>query len=404
MLNRLLPKRKRTIVLIDISSASVRGAYAHIEEGKPPTLYYTAYIPIEAGGGQSSESADPAVADMLHALEQLATRLVREGGPVLRAELGSAEVNGVFVSVGAPWQETSVRVESFRKQKPFVFTKAHLEEASKRNDASLAGRIESGEAVIGIMLNGYETAKPFGKRVSRADLVILSSSLAADAARSIERTLRKTYHAHHLRMTAFAPVAYEILRDLYPHQRDFLILDVAGTATDIAFVKAGMLVDVQSIDLGVHDLLRAARSSGIGGVGMAGIRDSDRIIDPVRNAQFASRMTEVQSAWIGNLKTALVDFGQRHPLPRKLFLLADGDARDFLRRLLDTDSLRSLWLTDEPLRIIPVLAEQFTSSVVSRGTASGDAYIAMLALYYARRVAHLEEPKEAEAVPPSAAQ
>jgi hypothetical protein len=388
MLKRLLPKKKQTVALIDISSASVRGAYAHMEEGEVPTLYYTAYIPIETGAGKSIQDADPDAADMLHALEQLAERLVREGAPVLRAELGSAEVNGVFVSIGAPWQETSVRVESIRKEKPFVFSKAHIEEALKGNDASLAGRVESGEAVIGIMLNGYETAKPFGKRVSRADLVVLSSTLAADVARSIERTLRRTYHTHAIRMTAFAPVAYEILRDLYPHQRDFLILDVAGTATDVAFVKASMLVDVRTVDLGVHDLLRAARSSGA--VSIAGLRAGESIIDPARNAQFADRMTEVQAAWIGNLKAALVEFGQRHPLPRKLFLLADGDARDFLRRLLDNESLRALWLTEEPLQIVPILAEQFTGNVVSKASASGDAYIAMLALYYARRIAELD--------------
>ena len=76
-------------------------------------------------------------------------------------------------------------------------------------------------------------------------------------------------------------------------------------------------------------------------------------------------------------------------MPRTIFLLADGETRDFLKRLLDSDPLRSLWLSEEPFKIVPVLPAQFTEVVLFRGTASGDAYLAMLALYYARRVAHL---------------
>lgn len=392
MFKRILPK-KQTIALVDISSASVRGAYVHIEEGKQPTLFFTAYIPIENGSGEPSESVDPTAADMLHALTQLAERLVKEGAPVLREELGSGSVEGLFVSVGAPWQETSVRIESVRKDEPFIFTKALIDDAKRSNDEGLAGRTEASETVIGTILNGYETAQPFGKRVTRADLIILTSTLDAAVTSDIEKTLKRAFHGHPLHMTAFAPVAYDTLRDLYPLEKDFLILDVAGTATDIAMAKGNMLVDVQTVDLGVHDLLRAARSGGISGIAIGELATPDEsIIDTSRNAEFANRMSEVQTAWINNLKTALVDFETRHPLPRTLFLIADGDTRDYLRRLLDSESLRSLWLSTEPLKIVPILAEQFAPLVESRASASGDAYMAMLALYYARRIMHVAAP------------
>ena len=387
-------KKKRVVALVDISSASVRGAYAHIEEGAPPTIYYTAYIPIDIGSGESAEVADPTAADMLRALERLADKLVREGAPVLHETFGSGEVEGIFVSVGAPWQETSVRVERIETGKAFMFTKTLLDEATKRNDTTIAeGRRESGEAVIATLLNGYDTARPFGRRVKRADLVILSSTIAKDVAEAVERTLRRTYHTHGLHLTAFAPVAYEVLRDMYPHQKDFLMLDVAGTATDVAVVKGGLLVDVRTVDLGVHDLLRAARTSGVTGTGLVGLGEgAGGIIDPARNTRFMSRISEVQESWLNNLKGTLMEFSTRHPLPRTMFLLADGDSRDFLRRLLDNDILRALWLSEEPLAIVPVLASQFSQAISTKGNAEGDAYMAMLALYYARRIAHLSTP------------
>lgn len=381
----------QTVALIDISSASVRGAYAHIEEGKAPGIYYTAYIPIDIGSGQSAEVADPVAADMLRSLERLAERLVRDGAPLLKSELGTARVDSVLVSIGAPWQRTTVRVESIRKDQPFVFNRAFIDQALKSNDATLPeGHIEAGEVVIATLLNGYETAKPFGKRAKRADLIVLNSTLAKDVSEAVTRVLRRTYHTHAIHTTAFAPVAYEILRDVYQHHKDFLVLDVAGTATDLAFIKENVLVDVCTLDTGVHDLLRAARAGGVMGTGMPGLAAGGQsIIDPSRNARFSDKMNSVQTAWLAELRSAFTDFASRHPLPRTLFLLADSDTRDFLKRTLDDEGLRSLWLSEEPLQIVPVLAEQFSSLVKTRAGASGDAYIAMLALYYQRRIAHI---------------
>ncbi len=380
-------KNAHNVALIDVSSASVRGAYARIEEGQPPTICYTAHLSIEPQTG-TPETATPFVADMLRALEELVGILQKEGAAALRTATGSAHVKQVFVSIGAPWQESNVRVESFEKETPFVFTRALLDEATKRNELP-EGMIESGEAVIATILNGYESRQPLGKRVKHADLVILSSMLNEEVMRSVEKTLRHAYHTHEVTIAAFAPVAFEILRDQYPHQKDFLILDVAGTATDVAVVKGGLLVDVKTIGNGVHDLLRAARTSGVTGTGLTGLGDgAGGIIDPARNAQFASKVTEVQALWLENLRAVLSEFSARHPLPRTIFLLADTETRDFLKRLLDTDTLRSLWLSDVPFSIIPVLAEQFAGPVVTKPPAGGDAYIAMLALYYAKRVAH----------------
>ena len=211
-----------------------------------------------------------------------------------------------------------------------------------------------------------------------------SSMLDRAVAEAVEKTLRRTYHTHDVHLTAFAPVAFEVLRDLYPHQKDFLVFDVAGTATDVVFVKGGLLIDVKTLDAGVHDLLHAARTSGVTGIDA----DSGGLIDPARNAQFASRVSEVQAAWLESLRSTLADFSTRHPLPRTIFLLADGETRDFLRRLLDTDPLRTLWLAEEPFSIIPILPQQFSEVAVVRGAAGGDAYLIMLALYYSRRVMH----------------
>lgn len=281
-------KTQLSIVLIDIDSSSVGGALVHIESGSVPIIYYSVREFIEIKEHEEASEA------MLRTLEEISSLLTTKGAPVLRQETGSGHVDQVFVSVGAPWQKTKVRIESISETKPFVFTQALLSEVVKKDKEVPEGYVKSGESVISTLLNGYEMPKPFGKKVTRAEMLILSSLLDKKVTEAVEKSLRKTYHTHALTLTAFAPVAYSVFRNIYPHERDFLVLEVSGEATDIAFIKHGLLVDVVTISHGVNDLVRGASET----------RNTD----------------EVEKEWLANIQAALQETAVRHALPHTLFL------------------------------------------------------------------------------------
>ena len=317
---------------------------------------------------------------MLRTLTSVASKLVSSGGPVLHQETGSGHIDRILVSVGAPWQKTAIRIEAISETKPFVFTPALLSEITKKNNVPTEGYIKSGESVIATLLNGYETPKPFGKKVTRADMIILSSLLNEKVAKEIEKTLRKTYHTHALTLTAFASVTYAAFRDIYPHEKDFLVLEVSGEATDIAFVKRGLLVDVATIPHGVNDLMRGASKNGTS-ISINQTGAVPPLIDPSRNARFTVQIEETEKIWLSNIEKVLQEASARHALPRTLFLLADTEAREYLRRLLDSPSMRSLWLTDDPLRVISVESSHFAQFIKTRGNAEGDVFLALLVLF-----------------------
>jgi hypothetical protein len=364
-------KKRISIALIDIDSSSVGGGLAHVQSGEQPIMYFTARQDIEAREHEEVSEA------MLRTLEEVASRLVTLGGPVLRQETGSGHIDRILVSVGAPWQKTAIRIEAVSETKPFIFTQALLSEITKKGQKIPEGYVTSGESVIATLLNGYEIPKPFGKKVTRADMIILSSLLDEKVAKTIEKTLRKTYHTHALTLTALASVAYASFRDIYPHENDFLVLEVSGEATDIAFVKRGLLVDVASIAHGINDLIRGSSNKDE----VATTDLSHALIDSTRNARFGARVEETEKAWLENIVKMLQEASVRHALPRTLFLLAEPNSREYLRRLLDASSMRSLWLTDEPLRVISVVPAHFAQFIKTRGNADGDVFLALLALF-----------------------
>ncbi|MDP2816658.1 MAG: hypothetical protein Q8O19_08280 [Rectinemataceae bacterium] len=366
-------KKTRSVALIDIGSASVGGAYAHYEEGKAPIIYYTARVDVEIREGESVMDG------MLRSLAFLERLLIEEGAPALRRETGSGVIEKVLVSVAAPWQDTLVTTTNIQQKNAFTFTHAHLADAVKKTAVVPKDRVSSGHTVIATILNGYETPNPFGKRVSRAELVILASTLEKEAAHAIEASLRKAFHTNEIELTAFAPVAYTVFRDLYPHQKDFVVLDVSGTGTDVAFVKRGLLVEVRSVPFGTQDLLIAARKAGQ----RAHLSAVD-MIDPVANESFAKESEEAERIWLDGLHGAFSSVAGVQALPRTLLLLADTDARDYLKRALEKSRLRSLWLSDEPLSVIPVTPSHLAARVKTRGLGDGDLFLALLALYAAK--------------------
>lgn len=372
------------MVLITIGSSACSGAYVEYKTGKQPTIHYSTRHVIE------SRKDEDLKASMLRTLDAIGTDLIEVGAPALRRETGSGSVDGVLVSVAGPWQETKVRTETINPGKPFTFTRHMLSEIIASGSHIPEDRVSFGESVIATILNGYDIPDPFGKEANRAEIVILSSTLDKDVTEQVRTRVRRLYHTHDISFAAFAPVTYAVLRDLYPHERDFLALDVAAEDTDLAFVKGGLLVDVGTLQFGLNNLLDATHDAERmtieeeAGTARPSLGNQPGYISPDRNARFSERADAARDQWLKGLADLLKQFAQLHPLPRTLFVLAQPNARDYLKRALDTNILHELWLSDEPLSVIAITSEQFSGKLRTKADTETPIFLAILALYQKR--------------------
>ncbi|HVX90519.1 MAG TPA: hypothetical protein VHC20_02670 [Candidatus Paceibacterota bacterium] len=357
-------------LLIDVSSGSVAGAYVSMIKGKP-VLHYSARTSIRPHEGEDLTAA------MLRALTELSELLITRGIPVLKRATGHISITEAFVSVSAPWQESSVRIERVEKKEPFTVTRALMRESVARSAGGEGDRVTAAEAVISTILNGYESSNPFGQKVRRAEFVVLGSSLPRPVADGITTALRKAFHAHTIRFTAFAPCAFAVFRDIYPHERQFIVFDVASAATEIALVRQGLLSAVTAVPLGVGHLTHAHVPR------MSDAIATEHGIHLVKNAA-AAGTSMTRSDWMNGIAAALRQLSSEYALPRTLFLVADDDAREYLRRALDDAALRQLWLSDEPLTIAAVTTGQFSPYVGVGPEAEADVTLMMLALFHAK--------------------
>ena len=332
-------KKSESVVLIDIGTGSVAGAYARYSEGEQPAMLYTRRLPI------TIHPDEPHADAMLRALGILGTALVNEGAPVLLRATGSGSADAVLVSVDAPWQKTAVRTEYFEQKEPFIFTKSLVDAALAETAAIPVGQLLADESIIGTILNGYETKDPYGKEAHRASVVILTSLIDEQVAKGIHSAISGLYHTKNILTIAGSSLRYQAMRIAFPHERDALILDATGPLSTISLVRRNLLVDVLEV---------ASHRAG----------------------------TEV---WLEAITDELAALALRFPLPRTIFLLAREENLSKLRATLDAAHLGKFWLSDNPPKIVSVQGSHLSGLIRQATTAAPDLSLLLMALYFQYR-------------------
>ncbi len=337
-------KRAESIVLVDVGTNSVAGACARYVEGQLPALLYTRRFPVEMREDEPQERA------MLRALQILGTTLVREGGPALARATGSGSVSDILVSIDAPWQQTSVRTENFEQKTPFVFTKNMIAKELEKTRIVAPGKVLADESVIGTILNGYETSDPYGKKVHRASAIVLTSLIDKQVAHGILSVLQGLYHTKRVLPIAGSSLRYQAVRRAFPHERDILIVDATGSLTSIALVRKGLLVAT------------------------------------------AEMTDHANDSWMDDVTAELAEFAKSYPLPRTIFLLARESDVSSLQQRLNGANLGRLWLSENPPKVVAILASHIAPLVRQTTAAPLDIPLLLMTLYWQHRAPDEDAP------------
>lgn len=334
-------KRAEAVVLVDVSTTSVAGAYALYAEGHQPVMLYARRVPVE------ERKSEPIEASMMRALQVLGETLIREGAPILSRAIGSGSADTILVSIDSPWQATSVRTEHIEDTAPFTFTKSMVIGLLQKTSVVPPEKFLADESIIGTILNGYETRDPYGKSVRRASVVVLTSLVDKKAAESIVGALRGFFHTKRVLPIASNSLRFQAMRAAFPHEGDALILDATGPYVAIALLRRGLFVAVSSI----------AESA-------------------VNTA-----------SWKAKVGSALEKLAEQYPLPRTIFLLAEESDAPPLREVLDSADLGTFWLSDNPPTIVSVLPSHLSALVEQASSGPPDLSLFLMALYYRHRSA-----------------
>lgn len=327
-------KSAESVALVEVSADSIAGGFVYLKQGTAPFIVYAARIPIDKAGHESHVKA------VSRTLEVLGQSMLREGAPLLHRVAGSGRLDSVLVSVKAPWQETNIRSEKIERTSPFTFTTALLTTALEKSvEPPQAYRLVD-TCVVGTVLDGYEIKKPIGRRASRVNITILSSFIEESLYLALTQSFRELFHLTSVRFVSASAVRYGALRTIFPHEEEYLTIDVSNTAISTTLVR--------------HRLLSAIENATI---------------------------TDKKDAWSHALTQTLETVTKRYPLPRKILFFAPESERANFKQKIETAPLSSLRLSVEPLLVVPIVPSQVTDFIRLAENVNPDLSIELMAVF-----------------------
>lgn len=322
---------------VDIGARRVAGALVRYVGSDIPTVVYTRVCAIDLHEGEEHSAA------MLRALAALVAVLAEEGVSELVRAVRRHKIDSVLVSIDAPWQETAIHSERVVEEQEFVCTERMVSDLVANMSAPVAGKTYVDASVVGTILNGYEVHDPYGKRARNATFIILTSLIDDAVVAGVREAVHSLTRTKRVALIAGTSLRYQALRVVFRHEDNALILDATGPLPEVALVHNGFLVAT------------AETPDGPAVSGQASTEDFMR---------------------------GFADLAKQYPLPPTIFLLARFDEMEAMKAKLDAVKFNTLWLSDNPPRIIQLLTSHMTGLVRQLTTTPPDLPLLLMALYY----------------------
>ncbi len=248
------------IAVFDISSSSVGGAHALLGSINNKTSVRLMVQDRRDSGLDEELNIVRFVDDTAKALEVVIDHV--RNGDVHHPE-------AIQVVLGSPWYTSHTRTITYNRATPFSCTKRLvdsliekeveflLKESSSAGDAFGDSFTVVEQQVSQILLNGYPTTEPYGKKVQSMEIVLMVTLVPSVVVERFTGILRRSYGDRTIHVTTGPHAAYVALRDNGGVQSNCVVVDVGEEVTDIAFVKDNLFVSQHSFPLGTYELYRS---------------------------------------------------------------------------------------------------------------------------------------------------
>ena len=349
-------KETSTVVVIDIRTSSISAGYVYLKKGALPYLLHSVQFPVDPHATEPLSDAMP------RTLELVLTSLISSGTEVLSKKGLSTSTDRILISISSPWQASHIASVKSEQEKTFAFTESVLEHMTSEVIQAKEGRKVVSQLVLSTFLNGYETQNAFGKEAKTVEIITLSTDMDEKVHDLIRTIVKKAFHQSHIDTYAFLPELYAVLKEVLPSQREYLVCDVGSDATDLILIKHGLLLSSAVQKSGIRNILDAVHKSGLS---THTIPTTEGTPADATGATFQHATETAKNAWVAELKDTLSSIAKEEPLPRMMCIVTEPAVSEFVKRLLDAPELRSLWLSDEPLTLVPLTANALLERVAS---------------------------------------
>lgn len=384
--------RNETLCAVcDVGSATVSAGLVLFSPDKKPSILWTTRVPFSVVEIPNQRHLE---AVMFELLENAFSQIVSTGLPFIHSQgIREKKVEQVFLTLASPWFSAKASSVSVVKDDPFILDEKTIAdsvqgEEKKFEDDAIKGLYEQVRGqdirmiereIVRVLLNGYETKNPYNKYAKSAGLSLYMSIIPERILVGAQKLVRDHLHTDKIAFHTFPLSFFTATNNLFPHNEDSLLIDIAGESTDISVVRGGTIEHTSSFPLGKNTLLRSLISD---------LQITEEIalsylhLDVVKGAgeelrtQIQGSIMKHMDVWKENLHSLFAGIQKTGSIPHASFVLCDEEsAVPFLECLKSTGLLFGI------SHIVPVTAKMLEDHVETRKFATPDQFIAIEALH-----------------------
>jgi len=314
------------------------------------------------------------------------------------------EVPHVLVSFSSPWFVSKTKHVHVDKGAPFVVTRGFLDEIMEQEAEAFTKELSAGnvdiqgsrvqiieKAVVHSTINGYIVEDIIGKQTAVLDAYLSMSALSRVVLDTIAEVIFKKTHIPRDSMIfhSFPVVAFSVIRDMFPIDDDFLMMDITGESSDLTLAKDGVLQSTVSFPSGRNFLVRqVAKAFGVA----PEIAEStlhlclSHMADDETIRRMDVLMSDIEKEWSIYLEDALEELGRAGELPQNLYLTVDTDVADLYMRFLKMQKTDSTADFRKTLSVVHMKPDFFLTMVKPDPLMNQDEFICFLSAFYAKLI------------------
>lgn len=302
------------------------------------------------------------------------------------------------VYFASPWYASQVRTAKMSRPAPFVVSKTLLNDmisrelkafedevlSAKQGTALALRAIES--MTVQVKLNGYPQHDPVSLSARELEISLFLSVAPEALLKKIEDLVARHFHMP-ISFGSFVAASYLVARDFFPHQEDYIILDIGGEVTDVSLVRSDALMQSVSFPRGQNFILRKL-SAGL----KRSIHESATLLTLLGEGKLEDSMKAsvdaiLQSAkteWLESFQKSLFAVSNELSIPDVILLSVGGDTAPWFVGMIQHEEFHQYAHTEKDFKVVVLGASLFHESLTFGSGALRDPFIMIDALADAR--------------------
>lgn len=371
-------KKHETVLVMELNSGSVSGAFILKEKGQAPLVIDTAKREFSR-----REIMDPARLkdDLFTALDSVSLQLQKNfhGRP-----------SRIFIILTAPWSHAEIRAVKYESNHDFKFTekmgmKMVSAEMKKLNHED-PERTLVDHRTVEVLLNGYPTDAPNGKLCRVAELKCLFSFAPLELLSAVRDRLHRTWRASVI-FSSVISSDFMVLRDISPGNSEMMIINVGAEMTEVSVLGHGHISGTATFPIGERTFIRA--SAGI--LGKSSLETDSLFSLLISRSLESTQMEKAQSAflsarekWQAGLKSVLMELCPGRSLPSQIFFSSNSIVTEYFTSDMKSKSFPEFTTAYSGMSAIMIDMNRLHGFVHWKDGAVRDPRIAMNAIFINR--------------------